>query len=165
VDFGEVAVGDHGDQRGLCSLAALKQPLGEVGALAKLGDRHIDGADAGVEVPVAVAVALRDPTRGGAGVLGADHGVGVRAQQRVDGGLQQRAHQIRRRFGEGFTEQACRVDNVRSGHRDDSIRECCERFARRITRWPLLRHPYTPVTISATALHHYRGLNSVERFS
>src|SRR5699024_8538188 len=23
-----------------------------------------------------------------------------------------------------------------SGHRDDSVRECCERFTRRITRWP-----------------------------
>ncbi|EGD7391227.1 hypothetical protein DQF30_23705 [Shigella flexneri] len=25
---------------------------------------------------------------------------------------------------------------MRSGHRDDSIRGCCERFTRRITRWP-----------------------------
>ena len=155
----EVAVRDDGDQRGLCALAALEQPFGEVGALAELGDRHIDGADAGVEVAVAVAVALRGPARGGAAVLGADHGVGVRREQRVDHRLQQLAHQIRRGFGEGFAEQACRVDNVRSGHRDDSVRECCERFTRRITRWPLLRHPYSPVTISATALHHYRGLN------
>src|SRR5690606_6497255 len=36
--------------------------------------------------------------------------------------------QIRRRLSEGFTEQASRVDNVRSGHRDDSIREGCRRF-------------------------------------
>ena len=28
-DAGEVAVGDHGDQRGLCSLAALEEPLGK----------------------------------------------------------------------------------------------------------------------------------------
>ncbi len=48
-------------------------------------------------------------------------------------------HQIRTRLGESFAEQACRVDNVSSGHRDDSIRECCERFTRRITRWPRLR--------------------------
>ena len=33
------------------------------------------------------------------------------------------------------------------------------RLTRRITRWPRLRPAYTPVTISATALHHYRGLN------
>src|SRR5690606_19897230 len=46
------------------------------------------------------------------------------------------------------------------GHRDDSVRGFCERFTRRITRWPHLRLPYTPVTNSATALHHYRGLNS-----
>ena len=26
-------------------------------------------------------------------------------------------------------------------------------------RWPRLRLAYTPVTISATALHHYGGLN------
>ncbi|WP_370037928.1 recombinase family protein, partial [Nocardioides sp.] len=41
----------------------------------------------------------------------------------------------------------------------DSVRECCERFTRRITRWPRFVPAYTPVTISATALHHYRGLN------
>ena len=32
-------------------------------------------------------------------------------------------------------------------------------MTRRITRWPRLRPTYTPATNSATALHHYRGLN------
>ena len=35
-------------------------------------------------------------------------------------------------------------------------------MTRRITRWPRLRPAYTPVTNSATALHHYRGLNYVD---
>ena len=60
---GEVAVRDDGDQRGLGALAALEQPLGEVGALAQLGDRDVDGADPGVQVAVAVAVALRCAAR------------------------------------------------------------------------------------------------------
>lgn len=82
--------------------------LAEKGALAQLGDRDVDGSDAGVQIAVAVAVALRDPARCGAAVLGADHGVGVRGQQGVDHRLQQRAHQIRTRLGERFAEQACR---------------------------------------------------------
>src|SRR5690606_33005750 len=60
--------------------------------------------------------------------FGAADGVCVRGQQRVDHRLQQLPHQIRRRLSEGFTEQASRVDNVRSGDRDDSIREGCRRF-------------------------------------
>ena len=62
-DAGEVAVRDHGDQRGLGPLAALEQPLGEVGALAQLRDRDVDRADPGVQVAVPVAVALRGATR------------------------------------------------------------------------------------------------------
>ncbi|GAA5210772.1 hypothetical protein GCM10025774_29090 [Microbacterium kyungheense] len=45
-DAGEVAVRDHSDQRGLGPFAALEQPFREVGPLAELRDRDIDGADA-----------------------------------------------------------------------------------------------------------------------
>ncbi len=134
----EVAVRDHRDQGGLGTLAAFKEPLGEVGPAAQLRDRDVHGPDAGIEVAVAVAVALRRARRAGASVLGSDHGIGIRGKQRVDHGLQQAAHHVRAGFGQGFTQKAGRVDNVWCGHRDDSVRECCERFARRITRWP---HP------------------------
>ena len=60
----------------------------------------------------------------------------------------------------GVPDSIFTVDNMRSGHRDDSVRECCERFTRRITRWPLLRLAYTPVTILATALHRDDGFGS-----
>ena len=137
-DPGEVAVSDDGDQRRLRALAALEQPFGEVGPGPQLRDRHVDRADTRVEVTVAVPVALRGAGRAGPAVLGPDHRVGVSREQRVDDRLQQRSHQIRAGLSQGFTQQASRVDNVWCGHRDDSIRECCERFARRITRWP---HP------------------------
>src|SRR5699024_5009036 len=56
---GEVAVGDHGDQRRLRPLAALEEPLGKVAPAAQLRDGDIDCPDAGVQVPVAIPVALR----------------------------------------------------------------------------------------------------------
>ena len=51
----------------------------------------------------------------------ADDLVGVSRQQRIDHGLQQAAHQVRRGVGQGFAKQAGRVDNMGSGHRDDSF--------------------------------------------
>ncbi len=80
-DAGEIAVGHHRDQRGLRALAALQEPLGEVGALPQLRDRHVDGADPGVQRAAAVAVALRRAARRGLPVLGAHDGVGIRGQQ------------------------------------------------------------------------------------
>lgn len=88
-DPGEVAVGHPGDQRGLRALAALQEPLGEAGALAQLGDRDVDGPDAGVQVAGAVTVALGEAARDRAPVLGTDDRVGIGRQQRVDHGLQQ----------------------------------------------------------------------------
>ena len=60
-DPGEVAVRDHRDQCGLCAFAALQQPFREVGAGAKLRDGDVDRPDPGVEIAVAVPVALREP--------------------------------------------------------------------------------------------------------
>ena len=60
-------------------------------------------------------------------------------EQGVDRGLQQLTHQDRGRLRKGFAKQAGRVDNVWSGHRDDSVRVFCGRLTRRITRWPRLR--------------------------
>ena len=131
---GEVTVRDDRDQRGLGPLTALEQPVREVSPLPQLRDRDIDGPDPGVQVAVPVAVALRDTVRGRLAPFGADDSVRVRGQQRVDHRLQQLAHQIRRRVGQGFAEQAGRVDNMRSGHRDDSIRVRSRELSRRITR-------------------------------
>src|SRR5699024_10008550 len=100
------------------------------------GDRDVDRADPCVEVAMAVAVALRRTTSAGPTVLRAGNGISVRGEQGVDPVLQQAAHQIRGRLGQGVTEQAGRGDNVGSGHRDVSVRECYGRFTRRITRWP-----------------------------
>ena len=117
-DTGEVAVGDNGDQRRFRPLAPLEQPLREVGSLAELGNRDVHGADAGVQIAVAVPVALSRPARIGAAVLGTDYRVGISRQQGVDDRLQQAAHQIGTGLSQSFAEQASRVDNVRSGHRD-----------------------------------------------
>jgi len=69
--------------------------------------------------PVPVAVALGGAAGAGPAVFGADDGVGIGGQELVDDRLQQRAHQIGGCLGEGFAEQAGRVDNVGCGHRDD----------------------------------------------
>lgn len=53
-------------------------PLGERGARAELGDRHVDRALAGIEVAVAAAVALRDPVGAGSALLRASNGVRIR---------------------------------------------------------------------------------------
>lgn len=77
VSASAVTVGHDRGQRGLGPFAALEEPLGEVGALAQLGDRDIDGPDASVEVAVTVAVALAGPGLGGPTVLGTDHGTRI----------------------------------------------------------------------------------------
>ena len=57
-DPGQVAVRHDGDQRGFGPLATLEQPLGKVGARAELGDGDVDGADPGIQGPVAITVAV-----------------------------------------------------------------------------------------------------------
>jgi hypothetical protein len=60
-DAQQVAGGDHGGQRPLRAAAALEQPVGEVGPRAQLGNRDVEGAGAGVELPGPVAIAGVDP--------------------------------------------------------------------------------------------------------
>src|SRR5699024_9487745 len=102
-DTGEVAVRHDGDQGRFGAFAALEQPLGKVGAGAELGHSHVDGAHAGIEVAVAVAVALGGPLGAGPAILRAGDGVGVGGQQIVDDPLEHGAHQIRGRFTEVFS--------------------------------------------------------------
>jgi len=151
---GEVAVGHNGDQRGLGALASFHEPLWEIGALAELRDRNIDGADAGVEVAVPVAVALRDTVGAGFAPFGTDDGVCVGGQQGVDHGLQEISHQIWRRVAEGFRKYGLRVDNMWSGHRSDVLSRIL---------WKVDSKDHT-VTASTSMtgrpparLHHYTG--------
>ncbi|MBM4625226.1 IS3 family transposase [Micrococcus sp. JV4] len=56
---------------------------------------------------------------------------------------------------------------MRSGHRDDSIRGCCERFTRRITRWPRPRlrrraRPPGATPLCGTQLDEHRDQFGVE---
>ena len=103
-DPGEVAVGHDGDQGRLGPLAALQKPLREIRTRAQLRDRDVDGAHAGVQRSVAVAVAVVSALSRAGVPLGPAHGVGVRGQQGVDHGLQQLAHQIRRCISQGFAK-------------------------------------------------------------
>ena len=80
----QVAGRDHRGQCRLGPAAALQQPLGEVGALAQLGDRDVQGADPGVQVAVPVAVAAVGPRLVAGTVGGTTHAVGIGGEQRVD---------------------------------------------------------------------------------
>lgn len=73
----QVALRDHRVQGLLGTLKTLQQSLGEAGALAQLRDRHIQGADAGVEVAVAITVTGVEPLFGTNAVLRPAHRVGV----------------------------------------------------------------------------------------
>ena len=101
---------------------------------------------------MAVAVALGPALGAGLTVLGAAHRVGIGRQQGVDHGLQQTAHQVRGGLSQSLVKGSSRVDNVRSGHRDDSVRVGCRRF---------LEGPHgdRAATNSSptTALHHTTG--------
>lgn len=96
--------------------------VGEVGSGPQLRASNIDRADAGIKVAVTVTVALSNTVGVGFALLCTDDSVRVSGQRRVDHGLQQMPHQIRRRLGEGVGEQASRVDKMWSGHRVDAFR-------------------------------------------
>ena len=156
-DAGEVTVRDDGDQRGLRTLATLEEPLGEVGARAELGDRDIDRADPSVQVTVPVAVALRRP----APADGRPHSAPTTASASAES----RALMI-----------DCSNERIRSGLA--SARASPSRPAgstmwgavivmfRSRDLWKVNSKDHavaaptsTTGTNSATALHHYRGLN------
>jgi collagen type II alpha len=82
----QVAGGHHGGQRPLRPAAAFQQPVGEVAAGAELGDRHVQGAGAGIELPRPIPVADVGPLGGAGAVLGAADRVGLGGHQRVDEG-------------------------------------------------------------------------------
>ena len=101
---------------------------------------------------MAVAVALGPALGAGLTVLGVAHRVGISRQQGVDHGLQQTAHQVRGGLSQSLVKGSSRVDNVRSGHRDDSVRVGCSRFLEG-------SHGDRATTNSSptTALHHTTG--------
>jgi hypothetical protein len=94
----QIAGGDHAGQGRFGAAAALEQPVREVRALPQLGDRHVQGAGAGVEVAVPVAVAVIGPVVAAFAVGGAADRVGLRRHQGVDHRGQQRTQQVRTRW-------------------------------------------------------------------
>jgi hypothetical protein len=94
-DAGGVGVGDHRDERLLCTPAGLQQPVGEVAALAQLRHRELDRRDARVPVALPVAVPAVDPTRRPLAVAGAADSISIGAPQRLGKVLDLRPHQIR----------------------------------------------------------------------
>ena len=155
----QIAGRHHADQRSLGPLAPLEQPFREVGAGAKLRDRHVDCPDSSVQLAVPVAITGVHPLRRHLPVLGAAHRVGIDRQQRIDHRGQQRAHQIRRRVGQSLAQHSSRVDHVWCGHRhvpfESAVRGSLER-----SRDDRVLTPQTHrATITPTALHHYQGRN------
>ena len=103
---------------------------------------------------MAVAVALGPALGAGLTVLGAAHRVGIGRQQGVDHGLQQTAHQVRGGLSQSLVKGSSRVDNVRSGHRDDVLSRI---------RWKVdskdhtVTAPTTNTRASHRRLHHTTG--------
>lgn len=103
---------------------------------------------------MAVAVALGPALGAGLTVLGAAHRVGIGRQQGVDHGLQQTAHQVRGGLSQSLVKGSSRVDNVRSGHRDDVLSRI---------RWKVdskdhtVTAPTTNTRASHQRLHHTTG--------
>jgi len=88
------------------------------GALPQLRYCHIDRADTGVELAVAVPVAVVDPLFRSHAVFSAADGVGLGGEDLVDKPLQHLPHQIRGGLSEQIIQVRCRVDRMRcSGHR------------------------------------------------
>jgi hypothetical protein len=94
-DTQQVAGRHHRGERAFGAAAALQQPVREVGALAQLRDRHIEGARSGVELPVPVAVAHVGAVRAGLAVGGAADRVGFGGHQGVHERGQHLPQQIR----------------------------------------------------------------------
>ena len=113
----QVAGRDHRGQRPLGAFAAFQQPVREVGAVPQLGDREIQGACAGVELAMPVAVALIGPLGAALAVSGAAQRVGLRAQQGVDERREQFAQHVGVGGGESIGQHGRPVDIVGSGHR------------------------------------------------
>ena len=91
---------------------------GKNACVAQFRHCHVDRADTGVEVAVAVPVAVVDPLGGGDAVFGAADGVGLGGEDLVDKPLQHLPHQVRGGLGEQIIQVGCRVDRMRcSGHR------------------------------------------------
>jgi hypothetical protein len=150
----EVAVRDHCDQGRLWPFPSLEEPLWEVGAGAQLGDGDIDRTSTSIELAVSVTIAVRDAGLGAFTPFRTDDSISVSREEGVDHRLQQVPHQIRRRVGQGFTENGRGVDNMWSGHRDDAFRVGCESFLEGSHGGRA--HVVTDAA-SHRELHHYAG--------
>lgn len=86
--------------------------------MAKLGDFHVDGAHASVQVAVAVSVSVVGAGVADGGVVSPADAVCLGGEDLVDEVLQHLPHQIRRSLGEQFIKVGGGVDMIgSSGHR------------------------------------------------
>ena len=116
-DAEQVAGGHHRGQGSFGAFAPLQQPIREVRAGPQLGNGHVEGADAGIEVAVPVAVANVDPFVGALAVVGAAQGIGLGAHQGMYEHRQQLAQQVGAGAGESVFDKPAEVDIVGIGHR------------------------------------------------
>ena len=87
---------------------------------------HVDRADTGVEVAVAVPVAVVDPLGGSNAVFGAADGVGLGGEDLVDKPLQHLPHQVRGGLGEqrGMTGEEQSAGTDKATARSNVSHEC-----------------------------------------
>jgi hypothetical protein len=111
----EIAGRDDGAQSWFGPASSFQQPVREQRAGAEFGYGDVDGADAGVEVAVSVAIAGVGARLAGGGVVHAADLVGLGGQNLVDEALQHLAHEIRGGLGEQVVEVGGRVDMMGAG--------------------------------------------------
>ena len=153
----QVAGRHHRGQRPLGPPAALEQPVGEVGALAQLGDRDLHRAGAGVEVPGPVAVAGVGPLRAALAVGGAADRVGLGRHQRLHERGQHRSEQVGLGTLQVLGHERRQVNRVGvDGHRGDLLQSCFRRSSEgsRGGRPVSGRHAHV-----GPVVHHVPGLN------
>ena len=137
---------DHADQGPLGPFAAFQQPIGKVGALPQLRDRHLHGAGAGVELPGPVTVAGIGPISGARTVRGAAQSVGFGAHQRLHERVQHRTQQVRLGTLQMLSHERGQVNTVGiGGHRVDLLQVDFERSSEGSRDGRLLRPHDTQV--------------------
>jgi len=79
----------------LRATAALEEPVGEVGTLAELADAKVDRAHPCIPGPLPIPVAPIGALGAGVSVVSAAERIDLGTHERLDEGLEQRAHEIR----------------------------------------------------------------------
>ncbi|SNR99771.1 hypothetical protein SAMN06272737_1612 [Blastococcus mobilis] len=165
-DAEQVAGGDHGGQRPLGPAAALEQPVGEVRPGAQLGDRHLQRAGAGVELPGPVAVAAVRAGLAALAIAGAADCIGLGRHERVDERGEHLPQQIGAGLGQLLVEEGGGVDTARCGHRVELLKDCGRSPEDHAVAASTFRARYSPgpsYTTLADATYDAAGFRVLER--